>query len=71
MRMHYIQVIAAAQLKSQEFEGALSHQRTAMAGDERGRLALRLLALLAGGEDEANAEEAGEQLRRIWSEAHA
>ena len=70
--MHAIdQVIAAAQLKSEEFESALSHQHTAMAGDEKGRLALELLALLAGGNDEAEAERAGEQLRSIWTEAHS
>lgn len=64
------QVISAAQLKSEEFERALSHQHMAMKGDEKGRLALGLLALLAGGEDEAGAVRAGEQLRSIWNEAH-
>lgn len=41
-----------------------------MAGDESGRLALGLVALLAGGADEADAH-AGEQLRSLWTEAHA
>lgn len=66
------QVIFAAQQKSEEFERTLSHQHMAMAGDEKGRLALDLLALLAGGEheDEAGAVRTGKQLRSIWDEAH-
>lgn len=63
------QVISAAQLKSEEFERALSLQDTAAAGDEKGRLALRLLALLSGEDDEAG--QAGKQLRSIWTAAHA
>lgn len=68
----WYQVIFAAQQKSEEFERALSHQHMDMAGDEKGRLALDLLALLAGGEheDEAGAIRAGEQLKSIWNEAH-
>lgn len=63
------QVISAAQLKSEEFERALSLQDTAAAGDEKGRLALGLLALLSG--EEYQAVQAGEQLRSIWTAAHA
>lgn len=66
----FCQVICAAKLKSQEFEQALSQQHTAVVGDEKGRLALAMLALLGGGEDEAEAARAGEQLRGIWDEAH-
>lgn len=64
-------VICAAQLKSEEFEQALSHQHKAMAGDEKGRLALGFLSALAGGENEDGAVQAGNQLRGIWMEAHA
>lgn len=48
----------------------MSQQHTAVVGDEKGRLALAMLALLGGGEDEAEAARAGEQLRGIWDEAH-
>lgn len=65
------QVISAAQLKSEEFERALSLQHTAMAGDDKGRLALKLLTLLSGGEDETEAVQAGEELQKMWTEAHA
>lgn len=65
------QVISAAQLKSEEFEHALSLQHTAMASDEKGRLALKLLALLAGGDDETEAVQAGEEVQKMWTEAHA
>lgn len=63
------QVISAAKRKSEEFERALSHQHAAVAGDEKGRLALAMLALLGGGENESEAVRAGEQLRSIWEEA--
>jgi len=65
------QVISAAQLKSEEFERALSQQHTAMAGDKKGSLALKLLALLSGGEDEVEAVKAGKELKKMWTEAHA
>lgn len=64
-------MISAAQLKSEEFEFALSQQHTAMAGDEDGSLALKLLALLSGGEDEVEVETAGKELQTVWSQAHA
>lgn len=69
--MRVDQVISAAQLKSEEFERALSPQHTAMAGDERGRLALKLLHLLSGGEDDAEVIQAGEELQNVWTEARA
>lgn len=65
------QVISAAQLKSEEFERALSQQHTAMAGDEKGSLALKLLALLSGGDDEVETAQAGKELQKMWTQAHA
>ncbi|CAM9452412.1 unnamed protein product [Ectocarpus sp. 13 AM-2016] len=63
-------VISAAQLKSEEFERALSLQHSAVAGDEKGRLALKLLALLSDG-DNSESARAGEELQKMWNEAHA
>lgn len=65
------QVITAAQLKSEEFERALSLQHTAIIGDEKGGVALKLLALLSSGEDEDEAVQAGKELQKMWTEAHA
>lgn len=65
------QVISAAQLKSEEFECALSKQHTAIAGDVKGSLALKLLGLLSGGEDEIEAVTAGQKLQKMWTQAHA
>lgn len=66
----HAQVISAAQLKSEEFERALSLQHSATASDENGRLALKLLALLSDGDDTESAQ-AGEELQKMWNEAHA
>lgn len=63
-------MISAAKLKSEEFERALSRQHTPVAGDEKGRLALALLALVGGGEDDAEVARAGEKVHIIWAEAH-
>lgn len=69
--VYVTQVISAAQLKSEEFERALSLQHTAMASDEKGRLALKLLTFLSGGGDETGAVHAGEEVLKMWTEAHA
>lgn len=69
MYLFFFQVISAAQSKSEEFERALLHQHTAMAGDDKGRLALGLLASLACEEDGTEVVKAGEQLRCLWVEA--
>eukprot|EP00752_Nemacystus_decipiens_P016520 g14766.t2 len=63
-------VISAAQLKSEEFERALSLQHTAIVGDEKGGVALRLLALLSSGEDDTEAVQAGKELQKMWTDAH-
>lgn len=64
-------MISAAQLKSEEFERALSLQHTAIAGDEKGAVALKLLALLSSGEDETEAVQAGKELQKLWNQAHS
>lgn len=73
--MHYYvytsQVISAAQLKSEEFERALSMQHTAIVGDEKGGAALKLLSVLSSGEDDtAEAVQAGKELQKMWADAH-
>lgn len=41
-----------------------------MASDGKGRVALKLLALLSGREGETEAAQAGEEVQKIWTEAH-
>lgn len=49
----------------------MSLQHTAIVGDEKGGVALKLLALLSSGDDETEAVQAGKELQKMWTEAHA
>lgn len=61
-----LQVIYAAKLKSEEFEGTLARKDPSTTGDGKSRLALALLTVLGSAE---GTTKVGQELRNIWVEA--
>lgn len=59
-------MIHAAKLKSEEFESTLARKDASTTGDGDSRLALALLAVLGSAEGTTK----GQELRKIWIEAH-